>query len=321
MITRDDIASLIPEETSSEIFKSVVENSAILSLGRKLQNMARGSRRMSVMSALPFAYFVDGTPGDAPSDNTVGMKQTTTAEWANKYIYAEEIAVIAPIAISSLEDSEYDIFGELKPYIAEAFGAVIDAAVIHGTNAPASWPTNIVAAATAAGNVVDESTHAGDLYDEIMGSTGVISLLEQDGYFPTGAIGAVSMRGKLRGLRDDSGAGQPIFRTGMQGSTGYTLDGFPMKFPLNGALNATVLSLIVGDWTKLVYSIRTDMTYKVLDQAVIQDPTTQAIIYNLAQQDMVALRCYMRLGWQVPNPVNRIQPTEANRYPFSILIP
>jgi len=33
------------------------------------------------------------------------------------------------------------------------------------------------------------------------------------------------------------------------------------------------------------------------------------------------LRCVMRLGWQVPNPINRLQAVEANRYPFGALIP
>jgi len=41
----------------------------------------------------------------------------------------------------------------------------------------------------------------------------------------------------------------------------------------------------------------------------------------LMQQDMLALRAVMRIGWQVPNPINRLQETEANRYPFSVLIP
>jgi hypothetical protein len=27
----------------------------------------------------------------------------------------------------------------------------------------------------------------------------------------------------------------------------------------------------------------------------------------------------MRLGWQVPNPVNRLQPVKANRFPFGII--
>jgi hypothetical protein len=44
-------------------------------------------------------------------------------------------------------------------------------------------------------------------------------------------------------------------------------------------------------------------------------------VYNLAQQDMVALRAVMRIGWQVPNPINRVEETEANRYPFALLIP
>ena len=47
--------------------------------------------------------------------------------------------------------------------------------------------------------------------------------------------------------------------------------------------------------------------------------TPPTIIYNLPQQDMVALRVTMRLGWQLPNPINRIQPTEGNRYPFATL--
>jgi hypothetical protein len=75
-----------------------------------------------------------------------------------------------------------------------------------------------------------------------------------------------------------------------------------------------------GDFDQLVYSIRQDITFKLLDQAVIQD-SAGTIIFNLAQQDMVALRAVMRLGWQLPNPINRVQPTAASRYPFSFLIP
>ena len=37
--------------------------------------------------------------------------------------------------------------------------------------------------------------------------------------------------------------------------------------------------------------------------------------YNLAQQDMVALRLTFRVGWQVANTINYQQPVEANRYP------
>ena len=48
------------------------------------------------------------------------------------------------------------------------------------------------------------------------------------------------------------------------------------------------------------------MTVKILDQGVIQDPVTNEIVYNLAQQDMIALRVVFRMGWALPNPATRI---------------
>jgi hypothetical protein len=71
--------------------------------------------------------------------------------------------------------------------------------------------------------------------------------------------------------------------------------------------------------SQAVYSIRQDVTYKILTEAVIQDPVTKEIVYNLAQQDMVALRVVMRLGWEIPNPINALQPDASVRFPFAIL--
>ena len=44
-------------------------------------------------------------------------------------------------------------------------------------------------------------------------------------------------------------------------------------------------------------------------------------MYNLAQQDMVALRAVFRVAWQVPNPINRVNENSSTRYPFSALVP
>jgi HK97 family phage major capsid protein len=307
-IDRSNVGALIPEDVSREIIQGVPEYSAIMSLATKAPNMSRAQRRLPVLSTLPTAYFVDGD---------TGLKQTTEQAWDNKYLNAEELAVIVPIPEAVLDDQDYDIWGEIKPRIMEAMGIAFDAAVMFGTNAPASWPTNLLTAATAAGNVVALGTGV-DLYDDLLGENGVISTLESDGYMATGHVAAMAMRGKYRGLRDADG--QPLFKTAMQDNTRYELDGSPIYFPRNGAMNPSSALQFSGDFKQLIYAMRQDITYKILDQAVIQDGAG-AIVYNLAQQDMVALRAVMRLAWQVPNPINRLNTNNTTRYPVAVLTP
>ena len=149
-----------------------------------------------------------------------------------------------------------------------------------------------------------------------MGEGGLIAKVELDGFNPNGVMSAIQMRGKLRGLKDTTG--QPIFKSDMQGATRYGLDGMDMYFPMNGAFDPTQAQMIVGDWSQLVYAIRQDMTFKIFSEGVIQDPTTKAITYNLMQNDMVALRAVMRLGWEIANPINAYNADKANPFPFSV---
>lgn len=321
IISRTDAEALIPEDVSREIIQSVPQQSAVMQVSRRLPDMPRNQRRMPVVSALPTAYFVTGD---------TGQKQTSEVNWEDKYLNAEELAVIVPIPESVLDDADYDIWGQIRPLIEEAFGKAFDAAVLHGTNAPSDWPDDIATGAAAASHSVDLSTQVAageDLYDVLLGESGVVSLVEADGFMVNGHIAALSMRGKLRGVRekvyDGSGAvnlGAPIFTRSMQDRSRYELDGAPMFFPTNGAVNASAVLDFAGDWSQLVYAMRQDVTYKVLDQAVIQDSAGN-IVYNLAQQDMIALRAVMRLAWQLPNPINRVNETASTRYPFAILVP
>lgn len=306
-IDRTGAESLIPEDASKDIIQGVPTFSAVMQLGTKAPNMPRNQRRIPVLSTLPTAYFVNGD---------TGLKQTSSQAWTNKFFDAEELAVIIPIPEAVLDDVDYDIWAEVKPRIMEAMGIAFDQAVFFGTNAPASWPTNILSAATTAGNVVTLGTGV-DLYDDLLGENGVISLIEQDGFMATGHVSAMSMRGKYRGLR--SADGQPLFVRSMQEGVSYNLDGSPIFFPENGAIDAAQALQFSGNFKQLVYAMRQDITYKILTEAVIQDGAG-AIVYNLAQQDMVALRAVMRLAWQIPNPINRMNPG-ATRYPIGVLKP
>ena len=315
VISRSDAAALIPDEVSAEILKNVPQRSAVMSLARRLPNMTTAQKRLPVLSVLPTAYFVTGD---------TGQKQTTEANWANKYIDAEEMAVIVPVPEAVLDDSGYDIWGEVRPLLEEAIGRAFDAAVLYGTNIPASWTTNmggagLVAVMTAAGHVISTAAYP-DLYAALLGETdagvaGLFGLLEDDGYMVTGNLAPAAMKRKLRNCRTTDGA--PIFQPSMQTRGAYTLDGAPIDFPANGVISGTYWN-IAGQWDQMVYAMRRDITYKIGTESVITDGAGN-IIYNLFQQDMVALRATIRLGVALPNPINRMNENAATRCAFAAL--
>ena len=182
-------------------------------------------------------------------------------------------------------------------------------------NKPSTWRNDLVATATAAGSVV--TLGSGDsLYEKIMGEEGSIAKVENSGYFVNSHMADISMRAKLRGLRDTTG--QPIFKSDMQSGTQYQLDGSPMNFPNNGSFDKSKALMISGDFNQLVYAIRQDITFKLFTEGVIQN-ADGSIAYNLMQNDMIALRAVMRLGWEIPNPINSLQKDKTKRCPFSIL--
>ena len=306
IIARADAAGNIPVEYSNEIAEGVVKKgSALMQLGRKLRDMTAYEKTMPVLSALATAYFPGGD---------TGLVETSEVNWTDRVITAEDLAVLIPIPRNVLNDSSIPLWDEVKVDILEAMGLAIDMAQLIGTNKPSTWPTAIVTAATSASNNVVLGT-GDDLYDDLLDEGGVFAKVEDDGFGVTGSVAAMSVRGRLRGLRDSTG--QPIFVRDMASASKYALDGAPVHFPANGMTWGTNL-LVAGEFRQLVYSIRKDMEYEVYTEGVIQDAAGN-ILFNLMQQRMAALMVVMRLGFQVPNPVNREKPTEASRYPFGVL--
>lgn len=306
MISRQRAEALIQEQLMNTIQQDTPKNSAFMQLARRLPNMTSKTTRMPVLDMLPMAYWVSGD---------TGFKRTSQQAWDNVYLNAEELAVIVPIPEAVVDDASFDIMGEVTPRVQEAIGVCVDQAAIFGINRPAGWRADLITSARQAGNNVAPGS---DLYDALLGENGVISKVEQGGHMVTGAAASMAMRGKLRSVKTTDGL--PIFKADMQGATQYALDGAPMYFPQNGAFDPSVAQLVVGDWSQAVYSIRQDITVKILDQGVIQDPSTKDILYNLAQQDMIALRVVFRMGWALPNPATRMNP-DRTYVPFAYLEP
>jgi HK97 family phage major capsid protein len=305
IISRTDVSPFIPEPTVNLMLESLEAQSAAMALFSRVQ-MPSSSLSFPVLSALPTAYFVNGD---------TGLKQTTEMAWTNKTMTVEELAVIVPVPENVLDDANFDIWGAVQPAVETEIGRVLDAAIFFGVNKPASWPTDITAAAVAAGNVVERGTATAALGGIAGDLDALIGLVEMDGFDVTSLVALRTLRGQLRAARDTSG--QRLLE--VNGNVD-AYDGININYPMRGLwpTGNDAAEVFAGDWTKQVLGIRKDMTWKFLDQAVIQD-NTGAIIYNLAQQDMVAMRVTFRVAWQTANTMRYENLTENTRYPAAVM--
>ncbi len=303
LIDRTDVAGLIPTEFATQIIQSAAAQSAALGTFRRV-TMPRGVTEMPVRSVLPTAYWVGASD--------TGLKQTTEQNWDNVTLTARELAVIVPIPQAVLDDATVDLWSEVRPRLAEAFGAKIDAAALFGSDTPSGWPDSIVEQAVAAGNEYTEGDSGGDISVDISETW---ALVEDDGFDVNVQWARRRLRSQLRGLRDENG--QPIFQQGLNG-TPSSIYGEDLLFVSNGAWDDTY-KLVVGDRNAAIIGVRQDIDYRIFTEGVISDESGN-IVLNLMQQDAVALRATMRVGYAVANPVNRLVPSDAARFPFAVLV-
>ncbi len=302
LTSRTDAQALMPEEVSNAILANLTSDSAAMTLFRHIP-MSRAQVRMPVLSALPTAYFVTGD---------TGLKQTTEANWANKFLNAEELACIVPIPDAVLEDTDFDAWGSVIPLCSQAIGRALDAAVFFGANKPASWPSDIVTAASAAANTVTRGTNAaaaGSIYGDMSDLYGTV---EADGYDVNGLAATTTYKGRLRQARSTQGVSlDDEFAAEIKEAITYPMRGL---WPTG----AGAAEVVAGDFTNGLLGVRRDITIDRSQEAIIQD-NTGAIVYNAFQQDMTLVRLTARFAFQVANVINYDQPVEANRYPFAVL--
>lgn len=318
LITRTDAQAMIPEQVSDAMLTSLRDTSAVLQLATRIP-VATNQTRFPVLSALPSAYWVNGD---------TGLKQTSDAAWANKFINIEELAVIVPIPENVLDDAGFDVWASVRPLMESAIARQLDSTIFFGgnydqgtgaftANAPASFPTNVVAGAVAAGNTATAGATTAANGGLAQDFSDLFATVEGDGYDVTGVVANTQMKGRLRSVRSTDGS--PLNGQVTQGE----VFGEPVTYPMRGLwrplVAATVRTLaIAGDFSNMVVGVRRDFTYKLLTEGVITD-AGGLIQFNLPQQDMVALRLTFRVGWQVANPINYDRAVEASRYPFGVL--
>lgn len=316
-------ARQIPETVANEIIKDVVEGSASLQLGNTFR-MRAYQHRMRVLKAFADAYWLHGDADDTRTGTGTGtqkdkdsaVKSRTSVEWDNVFITPEEIAVLVPVPDAWMDDSDIT-WEEIRSEVVRAFAKKVDQAILFGAGGvPSSFGPGLVPGAVAVGNTVDvgsgttagasNSTHQ-DLGLDIatLGEN-----LDGQGYDLSGWATYRSFKWRLRRMRDQEG--QPILseRDGK-----FALYDEPLREVGNGSWDRDAAVLVGGEWDKLMIGIRQDIDFKVFDQAVLTDPSTNAVVYNAVEQDGKVLRAVMRLGYAVPNPVKVL----GGLYPFYVL--
>lgn len=290
-----DIEALIPAEERAEVFESVINDSKILPLMTRLPNISTNKERIKIMDSLPITYWLNGNDD---------FKRTTKQKFKDAYIYAEEIACIIPISINDLEDEKYDLWGNIKPRVKEAMGKLVDATILFGTNKPASFPKGIVDQAFEHGHQIVQGAQE-SFYSVI---DRAMEKVELTGYEVTGLAGGLGTKSAFRKLLDTTG----------QLIVGSEINELPKFYINNGSWDNSKAKLIVGNFKQAVYAVRKELTFKLLEEATIKDPVTGEEL-NLATQDQVALRCVMRLGWAMPDPVSSAN--EEDRLGFAVVVP
>lgn len=315
-ITRADALALISEQDMGELWQDAAKQSLALQTFRKVR-MTKQQAKVRVLDALPAA-----PGGGAWIDGDTGRKPTLDMGWANKFLQAEEIAGIVPIPENVLDDADMDIWGEVRPRIAEYVGYHLDLAVFLGINAPASFGDSLYEGAVAAGNVVDLSTYLGlgtqaQGYDLGGAFSETIGLVEDDGFNANTIWTKRALKRRMQNLRD--GNGNLIYSNDMRGNENVPqIWGVDTFMADNNALAADAnLHAIVGDRTRAVLGIRQDIEFKFLDQATLTDGAGNVLV-SLAEQDMIALRFKMRAGFTVADPLT--WEGGAGAYPFSALV-
>lgn len=268
---KDNLKGSVPTEIASEVVKNIVDQSTVFNICKHVP-MASDKKVIPVLSDTGKAYWVE-------EGTEIG---TSIQGWEYPELEAKKLAVIIPFTKEKYEDSVMDVMGEIKQGIADAFTRAIDSAVLFGTNSP--FATNI------AGAVLEGSKIAGTGKLDIDISNAMTKVEESD-LIVNSIVAPTSVKGTLRNLRDSNG--NAIAVTG--GITGTSIYNTPIHIPVTSVWDKSKADILLGDFTRAMIGTRSDITYEVLDQATVGG-------INLAERDLLAVKCTMRFGFNVIDP-------------------
>ena len=271
-------SSLIPEGVARDVIAAAQDESAVLALGNTIL-MPSGVMNVPVVSVAPSAVFV----------GVGARKPSTLIEWTAETLQPEEIALTCYIPDAYISDSGFPVWESVRTEVAKAIGKTLDAAVLYGTSAPASYPAGGIAALAGTAQV---GVPAGDALDAIDKAA---TAVESTGLMPDGIIAGAAIGSALRrAYRDIAALPSTVPEA--------TIYGMPVR--RTPAWDTTKGDALVGDFSKLLIGIREDISFDLSDSATLTDGAGNVVI-SAFEADVTAMRAYMRVAVAI---AQRVQP-------------
>ncbi|MGI5912625.1 MAG: phage major capsid protein [Syntrophomonadaceae bacterium] len=262
----------LPPEVSGEILQKTQEQSAVMQLARAITLPGQGVS-IPVITGDPTAEWVEESAKKPVSNPTVSKKTMTPYK----------LAVIETFSMEFTRDAAtlYDaLIGRLPLSLAKVF----DSTVFGGTTKPGD-NFDQLSACTA-------QSIKTDAYKGLVAADADIA--DHDG-ITNGYV--LSPKGRAVLLSAVDGQGRPLFINSVaEGAIPQILSA--PTYSSKGAYVAGTPNTLgfAGDWTQAIYGVVNGMQISISDQATVND-------INLWQQNMVAIRAEMEIGFRADTTV------------------
>lgn len=265
---KDNLSGSVPTEVANSLIKNLVASSIAFKVCRH-ETMKSDKKILPMLTD-------EGTAHWVAEGEKIG---TSIQTFDYPTLEAKKLAVIVPFTKEKLNDSAISVISELEAAIRDAFVKAIDLAAFFGTNSP--FTTNILTEALKA-NSVDGT---GQIDIDISNS---MAKVEANDLSVNAIVTHNGMKHTMRTLRDTSGNAL-VVPGGASGSQIYNTNIF---YPAKKSWDKTKADIILGDFNRAVIGTREDIEYEILKEATVGT-------INLAEQDLVAIKCTMRFGFIV----------------------
>ncbi|MFE6355865.1 phage major capsid protein [Streptomyces rochei] len=279
-------ATFLPPTLTGPIFEKSIEQSAVMSLARRVP------LSMSANTAVP-------VPLDVPTADWVeqaGRKPLGTGGVDIKQMTGKKIAVLIPVAMEVVQSNAAGLWTQLQSDLPTAFSRAFDRAAIHGRTmkgAVGPFP-DYLTQTTKAVSLGTTAQNQGGIWGDFV--TGMGEVVDDDWDY-TGTVADHRLKTRLLGATDTTG--RPILVDTTQPGTGAALAGTLVGEPIaysrsvSGKLrrqSGTVdsgLRAIGGDWSQTAYGVGMDITVRISREATYIDE--DGGVHSAFQENLVLL--------------------------------